>query len=501
MTIPNLLLLSFGCTDSGLGITESNGPLLHVPGDVIEGEFVIYADVNSSVAHDLGIEQIDFNDVLGAGLYEATAPIELSTLAAALRTHLRGELVVENNRPRALFADPYRSLQWNLDTLDIEAAWTVTKGAGATVAVIDSGVSSAGEDTPVNLKLGWDFVGNDAKPTDENGHGTHVAGTIAQATDNGLGVSGVAPQATVLAVRAMDANGSGSAWGVAQAITYAVDQGADVINLSLGSAWSTAIEEDAIDYAFDKGVIVVAASGNSGTGTVDYPAAYESVISVGATRADNTVAPYSNTGAALDLVAPGGDMTRDNNGDGYADGILQETFAGSSWGYEFYEGTSMAAPHVAAVAALLISAGANPSDVRGLLQTTATDQGSSGWDKKYGWGLVNPVAALAALGAAPGSAPPAAEEPAPPPADTTAPVVSGVDGSRSGTSLVLWWDTNEPAGSWIDFEDYGVFGDGTLVTHHELSFTISTSSTYVFTIIADDGSGNEGTSGPWVTYP
>jgi serine protease len=372
------LLALLACTTSNLGGADAQAPLLGPVGDVIDGEFVISADLDGTVAADLGIAQLAWNASLGAGLYEALEPVDASALAAALRTTARGDLLVEHNRPRTVSADPYRALQWNLDALDIEAAWAVTRGAGATVAVIDSGVAEGGEDTPVNLVRGWDFVDDDANPNDENGHGTHVAGTIAQATDNGRGVAGVAPEATVLAVRAMDANGSGSAWGIASAITYAVDHGADIVNLSLGSPWSTSIESQAIDYAYKKGVLVVAASGNSGAGAVDYPAAYSQVLAVGATRADGAVAAYSNTGNALDLVAPGGDMGRDQNGDGYADGIVQETLSGSGFGYLFFEGTSMAAPHVAGAAALLIAAGAPAADVRGLLQDTAVVVGGTG---------------------------------------------------------------------------------------------------------------------------
>lgn len=158
--------------------------------------------------------------------------------------------------------------------------------------------------------------------------------------------------------------------------------------------------ENALAYAYEKGITIVCASGNDGSeNTVSYPAAYDAYcIAVGATRYDETIAYYSNHGASLDLVAPGGDLNVDQNEDGYADGILQQTFGENptDWGYWFYQGTSMAAPHVSGVVALLIAynVAISPDEIREVLQSTAEDKGAPGWDPVYGWGIVDALAAL-----------------------------------------------------------------------------------------------------------
>ncbi len=253
---------------------------------------------------------------------------------------------------------------------------------------------------------GWDFINSDAHPNDDNGHGTHVAGTIAQTTNNGLGVAGVAFGTTIMPVKVLNSAGTGSLDGVAAGIRYAVDNGADVISLSLGGPGSSALQS-AVAYAYNNGVVVCAASGNGGTDGIgdpacDYPAAYDAyVIAVGATQYNESRAPYSNYGSSLDMVAPGGNTGVDQNGDGYPDGVLQNTFGNTTvnWAYYFYQGTSMATPHVSGVAALLLARDPTltPDEVRSALQSTADDLGSAGRDNTFGWGLVNAEAALRSI--------------------------------------------------------------------------------------------------------
>jgi len=298
--------------------------------------------------------------------------------------------------------DLYYGYQWHLDNgtyggIGMEEAWPLSKGAGVTVAVVDTGVRDGGPDGIATVIRGRDFVNSDDDPTDDEGHGTHVAGTIAQRTNNATGVAGVAPDCSILAVKVLGADGSGTYAWIADGIHYAADHGAKVINMSLGGSSGAAVLEEAVEYAYNKGVTIVCASGNNGWPIVSYPAAYDAYcIAVGATRYDEAVTGYSNGGTALDLTAPGGDVTVDQNGDGYGDGVLQETFDGGGWGYWFYQGTSMASPHVAGVAALLISQGTytTPDQVRNRLQSTAKDKGPTGWDSSYGWGIVNAAAAL-----------------------------------------------------------------------------------------------------------
>ncbi|NOZ26246.1 MAG: S8 family serine peptidase [Nitrospirae bacterium] len=319
--------------------------------------------------------------------------------------------------------DPMYPYQWNFQNdeyggINMETAWEVSTGdSSVVVAVIDTGVAyedyvestRRGRDKTIvyeqapdlsetNFVPGYDFVNDDAHPNDDEGHGTHVTGTIAQSTNNGTGVAGIAFNTSIMPVKVLDSKGSGTYTDIAEGIYFAANNGADVINMSLGGPNESITLEEALAYAYNKGVTIVAAAGNDGSDTVSYPAAYNAyVIAVGATRYDETLSYYSNYGPDLDLVAPGGDTNVDQNGDGYADGILQQTFGSSptDWGYFYYQGTSMATPHVAGVAALVIASGVTgPDNVRKVLQSTAKDLGAPGWDPVYGWGRVDAAAAL-----------------------------------------------------------------------------------------------------------
>ena len=294
--------------------------------------------------------------------------------------------------------DPYYGYQWHLQQLALPDVWERSDGTGVVVAVLDTGVS-AGSDGYGNLLPGEDFVESDGDAADEYGHGSHVAGTIAQATDNGIGVSGVAPGASILPVRVLDANGSGYASNIAAGIVWAVDNGAQVINMSLGSFGPSSAIEVACDYAAEAGVLVVASAGNDGfTDHVSFPAAFDSVVAVGATDLNREITDYSNQGSEIELAAPGGDTTVDHNGDGLVDGVVQEAFYapyGYGWNYYAFQGTSMAAPHVSGAAALVISGSSDAmTDVRGALTGTAMDLGDEGRDNVYGFGFVSPMAAL-----------------------------------------------------------------------------------------------------------
>lgn len=204
-------------------------------------------------------------------------------------------------------------------------------------------------------------------------------------------------------VKVLNKQGSGTLQQLVDGIYFATNNGAKVISMSLGyppGYYPGKALDDALNYAYSNGVTVVAASGNNEAGTVSYPAAYEKCIAVGATRYDGSRSNYSNYGDALDVMAPGGDTSLDQNGDGYRDGILQNTFDPNTknpkdFGFWFFQGTSMATPHISGVAALLIAKGANgPEEVMAAIQNTATDLGTSGWDQYYGYGLINAKAAL-----------------------------------------------------------------------------------------------------------
>jgi serine protease len=316
--------------------------------------------------------------------------------------------------------DTYYPYQWNFPKIQIPQAWDVTQGArdgvAIIVAVLDTGIVNGGPDG-VNLcggEGGRDVVNSDDDPSDGNAfsHGTHVSGTIAQLTNfdlqkpAGTGTGGVAPSACVLPVKVLDDTGSGSFADITEGIYYAVDNGAKVINMSLGvnaryGMTSDPFVDSALDHAEDNDVLVVAAAGNDNNRkNVSYPAIYSTVVAVGATDYANKLAGYSNRGTGLNIVAPGGDTRVDLNGDGYGDGILQETYNadatnGPAFGYYFLQGTSMAAPHVAGVAALLYANGLNTvNDIRQALFSTTTDLGSANFDSTYGHGLIQAYSAL-----------------------------------------------------------------------------------------------------------
>jgi len=307
--------------------------------------------------------------------------------------------------------DTYYGLQWNFSLINLEQAWAVSAGQGVTVAVLDSGVSPYGRDGfGTRLLPGYNaFLNREARWEDFNYHGTHVAGTIGQETNNGIGVAGIACSAGILPVKVLNRAGFGTIAAVASGIRWAADHGARIINMSLGDSESSQTLYDAVTYAYGRGVVLVAAAGNesgaSELAPVSYPAAYEQVIAVGSIGYGGERAYYSNGGPELDLVAPGGDTSSDADNDGHVDGILQETFFeylgfvryALGWNYFFLQGTSMASPHAAGVAALVCSLHPDwgPDEVREALTTTAVDLGAPGRDDSYGYGLIDAAAAVA----------------------------------------------------------------------------------------------------------
>jgi len=278
--------------------------------------------------------------------------------------------------------DPGRAQQWGLDAIGADAAWAVTRGAGVVVAVVDTGVAPA-PDLDGRLLPGWNVLARSEDAGDDNGHGTHVAGTVAEVGGNGLAESGVAPEASILPVKVLDSTGAGSDADVAAGIVWAADHGARIINLSLGGSQPSTVLAEGVAYARTRGVLIVAAAGNDG-GAVGVPARLAGVIAVGAVDSTRVRAPFSAGGRALDLVAPGVD-------------ILQQTLDGvGGYADRSWSGTSMASPQVAGVAALALAAGRakTAAGLARLLTRTALDLGVPGRDPAYGAGLVRADAAL-----------------------------------------------------------------------------------------------------------
>ena len=396
-----------GCSATPFGTLDTKpGFAPPVGEDVIEGSFLVYTrgwDAPEGVADRVGAYALD-----SARRFDAEDPDYDSIWRLRSTADWEAVYAAAIDAPDVVLVEPERMArksswtpddplferQWNLAAIGMPEAWPLATGAEVIVAVLDTGVSE-GPDGFTRLLSGVDFVEDDDDASDVDGHGTHVAGTVAQATDNGFGAAGVAIDASILPVRVLGDTGSGSMLDVADGILWAVDEGADVVNLSLGSGGATRAVQSAVTYAERRGVVVVGASGNDGRQRVEYPAAYRTVLAVGAVDARGRVSGYSNGGEALSLVAPGGSVNMDANRDGYVDGVLQEAFERGRFAFRYYEGTSMATPHVAGAVALLVElVGRDPELVRDLLQSTARDGGSAGRDDDYGWGRLDVAAAV-----------------------------------------------------------------------------------------------------------
>ncbi|NTV93940.1 MAG: S8 family serine peptidase [Thiobacillus sp.] len=383
--------------------------------------------------------------VLPGASIDAPRAAKLATLyrIKALRSQA-GVLSADPNyimRPTAVPNDPYYAYQWHYPLINLPQAWAITTGTPAVgdvvVAVVDTGVRLSHPDLSGKLLrdgssnlIGYDFVkdptmandgdgidanpddpGDDSTPAASSWHGTHVAGTIAAASDNGVGVAGVSWGARIMPVRVLG-KGGGTLYDVLQGVRYAAglsnDSGgvparrADVINLSLGCLGCySATAQTVFDQVRAAGVIVVAAAGNEGSSQPSYPAAYNNVVSVSAVTITRALAPYSNYGSTVDVAAPGGSTAADLDGDGYPDGVLS-TLVNASLApiYAYYQGTSMATPHVSGVAALMkaVHPGLTPADFDALLANGAltTDLGAAGRDDYFGYGLIDAAKAVLA---------------------------------------------------------------------------------------------------------
>jgi len=387
-----------------------------------------------AIAQLRGLAHGGFGAAKGEQISDPPLRSRWETLLAvkALRQDPRIEYAEPNYRVRTLAVpnDQAYPFQWHYPLIDLPSAWDSTTGAASViVAVVDTGILSRHPDLLGQWVDGYDFIRNpgnaadgdgiDPDPEDPGGgqdpgsnsfHGTHVSGTVAAAGDNRTGVAGVAYGARIMPLRALGADG-GTSYDVDQAIRFAAgldnDSGtlparpADIINLSLGGAPFSQASQELLRQVRRAGVMVVAAAGNEGSAQPSYPASYEGVIAVAAVDAQRRRTSYSNTGPTIDIAAPGGDNGVDLNGDGYPDGVLSTDGLGSGeYGYTFVSGTSMAAPHVAGVLALMKSVNPelSPQDVDGLLVRgeLTEDLGSPGRDDAYGFGLINAQRAVRA---------------------------------------------------------------------------------------------------------
>lgn len=349
-------------------------------------------------------------------------------------------LLVVPTAVRALEAtDPRRSQLWWFDTIGVEQAWDTSQGDGVVVAVLDTGAQLDHPDlvgqfaTAADGSVGRDFVDDDGVPSDPNGHGTIVAGLVGAAANNDEGVAGVAPGARVMPVRVLDDQGRGEASTVDAGIRWAVDNGADVVNLSLeveettgGPDATLTAPNAAIEYAWERGVVVLAATGNSGAGAAGYPEG-SPVVLVGATDREDELATFSDADRRDAIMAPGIDMVST-----WCDPVPEGCDPDAPYGIG--DGTSFAAPVASGVVALLLGAGLDHRQAVQVLRDTAVDLGEEGRDERFGAGRIDAAAAIAAgtsllasaeadaaTGRAPAEDPPAPSPAAPQPTPAASP--------------------------------------------------------------------------------
>ena len=279
------------------------------------------------------------------------------------------------------FASQYALQSQSYQGIDAVDGWNLGQGSNSViVAIVDTGIDYTHEDLAGKVIKGYDYVNEDFDPKDDHGHGTHVAGIVGAIANNSRGIAGVCPACSLLAVKVVGSDGSGSNSWIANGIANAASLGARVINLSLGGMDRSSTIQLAVQQAYAKGAVIVAASGNDGSGVTLYPAGFPEVIAVGATDKNGGRASFSNYGSHLDVAAPGQ--------------AIYSSLPGNR--YEAWNGTSMAAPHVAGLAGLLFSK--NPAltnvQVRQIMEATAQDLGAAGRDASFGYGRINVYAAL-----------------------------------------------------------------------------------------------------------
>lgn len=372
------MLTATGQPDAGL--TRAAGPTRKI---VVFDASVVNQAAKEQILARTGATRLKSLPIINAAVVLAGPANEaaLKAMPGVLRVEEDAVATVAAVRPAS-----GEVLPWGVDRIDADRVWdadankVIDAGANAgravKVAVVDTGIDLTHPDLAANVVSSYNAIATTKSATDDNGHGSHVAGIIA-GIDNTVGVLGVAPQTKLMAVKVLDRNGSGYYSDIIEGIQWSMNNGAKVINMSLGGTTDMQSLHDAIIAAYNAGIVIVVAAGNSGPGdnTVNYPAKYPEVIAVSATDSANAIASFSSRGPEVDLAAPGVS--------------IYSTYKGGT--YATLSGTSMAAPHVAGAAALVIASGraTAPADVKALLQSTADDLGISGQDNLYGYGLVD----------------------------------------------------------------------------------------------------------------
>lgn len=411
----------------------------------------------------------------------------IPAVAAVLPEKGRVYALVRDN-PCIAYIEPDYEIQamedlpWGVNSINAELVWNGAEGScevvqgknagsGIDISVIDTGIDYSHPELADNYKGGYDFVNDDADPKDDNGHGTHCAGIIA-AGANGEGIVGIAPEANLYAIKALDSEGNGYISDVISGIEWSVKNNMKIISMSIGSTQDSTAFRDACDKAYNAGLLLVASTGNTGnaagTGdTVTYPGKYDSVIAVAATDNANNRASFSGTGADVELAAPGVS--------------IYSTYLDS--GYAAKSGTSMACPHVAGTAALVWAAYSNYSNVqvRERLQETTEDLGMTGKDDKFGYGMIN--AKKAAYGATSDTTPPAS--------------IDKIEVSSRGENGIKWIWSNPPDVRYTMVFLNGIWMTNTTNTQY-YGWGLKSNTSYEMGTHTVDEAGNVNTT--WVNH-
>ncbi len=473
MTIAVVMVLVL----AGFGIVQAGGSKDFVPGELlIQAKPGVTRKAVDNLLHPHGA--VTAGEIENIRVRRIKVPEDaLEQVKKALSNNPNIQFVEENFIAEAGYVpnDERYPSQWHLPMIAAPDGWDYTTGSQSVpIAIIDSGVDPTHPDLAGNLIAGYNFLGNNTDTQDIQGHGTAVAGSAAAMTDNITGVAGVAWNSPIMPLVVVNTDGSATYYDIAQAINYAADQGVRIMNISLGGSSSSSTLQNAVNYAWNKGAVIIAAASNYSTDTPYYPAACANVVAASATTSSDTFASFSNYGTWVDISAPGASILTTSRGGGYG-----------SW-----SGTSFSSPITAGVAALILSA--NPSltnaQVVDILTQNADDLGSTGFDKYFGYGRVNAFQSiLAALAAVPD------EDTIDPSVEITSPQ----DGTSVNGSLTVSVSTVDEGG--VDRVE--LYVDGTLLSSDTASPYTFAWDTYAYAnsdhelmAKAYDTAGNEGRS-------
>ncbi len=446
--------------------------------DLIPGQYIVVLKSTKEIANHKGLYKRLKQNITQSAFDIGVEPVRVySSVVHGYSAKLtEGQYQLLLTDPAVDYIEPDRPVHmiaqttpWGINAVNAPTAHARgTKGSGVKVGIIDTGIDHGHPDLAGNYVSGIDYVNGDNDPMDDNGHGSHVSGTVA-AVDNSIGVIGVAPSASLYGIKVLDAAGSGTFSNVVAGIDWAAANGMDVVNMSLGASIGTSALQTACDNAYASGVVICAAAGNDYGGPVGYPAKYSSTIAVSAVDQNNNLANFSNKGPEVEVTAPGvGIVSTYKNGQ-----------------YATLDGTSMATPHVAGVVALIWSTGqfTSATAVRNQLTSTATDIGAAGRDNNFGFGLVNADAATN-VGPPPNQAPTANANG--PYSGTTASAIafsSAGSSDADGTIVGYSWD----------------FGDGGTSTAANPNYTYSAGGTFNVTLTVTDDQGATGSNSTTAT--